>query len=110
MEYVDLYLRADTEEELLSVLPLFMFDGDILKKAGHGWAIDWNIIVVIKKPVTERLEERDEKGKIQIKVIESGIHDERFHANFRYRPDLVNITVPERFIVHPETLSKSWAK
>ncbi len=110
MEYVDLYLRADTEKELLDVFPLFMFDeNDELKDAGHGWAIDWDILVIIKKPVFERVEERDEKGAPKIVVVEPGVHDERFHANFRYRSDLVDITIPDRFIVRPTVLSKSWS-
>lgn len=92
---IDLFLRADTEAELIAALPWARGEdedgGEYWLTAGPGWALD------VIGPVA-RL--REFAGA----EIEPPVIDGRFHANLRLAaPGVVSVT--EAVIVSPEPSS-----
>jgi len=97
MTWVDMYLRAESEEELKSVCPFLVGeDGDWLI-AGEGFAFDPIGPVVLVPGIYD-----DEGGVITPPVV-----DARYHANLRCTPEIA-AQVPEHIKVYPDTPARVW--
>lgn len=100
MTYTDLFLRADAEAALKAALPAFMLDDEgNPMSGGQGWALDW-AIPIVAVPGTY-----DEDGK----VIVPAVMDARFHANLRYRPDMVTVDISATYRAAPVTPQRVFA-
>lgn len=94
MTYVDLYLRADTESDLVAALSWARVedeDGPRWSGGGDGYALH-----IIGPLVTTPGEYDDDGAETSPPVI-----DPRFHANLRCSAE-VAATVPAEVIVTPE--------
>ena len=103
---IDLYLRADTEADLIAALPWARIDdedtGPRWLDGGDGWALS------IVGPVVTAPGAYDEDGA----EIEPPTIDGRFHANLRVASAELAESVPAEIIVSPApaTPARVWAQ
>lgn len=93
---IDLYLRADTEVEMIEALPFARGDEGWLS-AGAGFALD----VIGPVVITPAVFEGDE-------IATPAVLDNRFHVNLRCSPDIAE-QVPMELRVTPEVPYRVWA-
>jgi len=91
---IDIYLRADTEADMIAALPWARGEAGWIT-GGDGWALD------VIGPVVTSPGEYDEDGT----EIVAPVVDGRFHANLRLAAPGAVPDVPDDVIVSPEPQS-----
>lgn len=103
MDMVDIYLRAETEAELVAALPWAREqDGDAdphWATGGEGWALD------IIGPVVIAAGSYDDDGA----ELAAPVIDRRCHANLRCTPEIADSIPTGVRIAPPETPARVWA-